>query len=348
MTGIIGTKHLLFLGAGASKPYQKMLMGEFVRSFREGTVFMQAGANGMPPTLVSSTLLDTICKEKEDLEFLLGELEMLSSRNYLATRLVGMRTPESRSNLQWPDIQVLSAEATGLLAKLKHQIYRHYRHIDEPEKTGVLVRTIKLLGGPRQPVVVFTTNYDPAVETFCRTHEFQLIDGFRHDPLRQSYFWSRDAFEDLSDSNLGKLVLFKLHGSTDWFKQGDRLFKGQSMYGADDPDYRHVMIYPATQKIAISEPYFTAYDYLVRCLDAAESCLVVGYSFRDYDTRMRFKSALLTNPSLKIVVLDPDAENLCKNLLDDNILAYPVPYPLDESQEPEYLPLVASAMQTGD
>ena len=265
---------------------------------------------------------------------------MLSSRNYLATRLVGMRTPESRSNLQWPDIQVLSTEATGLLAKLKHQIYRHYRHIDEPEKTGVLVRTIKLLGGPRQPVVVFTTNYDRAVETFCRTHEFQLIDGFRHDPLRQSYFWSRDAFEDLSDSNLGKLVLFKLHGSTDWFKQGDRLFKGQSMYGADDPDYRHVMIYPATQKIAISEPYFTAYDYLVRCLDAAESCLVVGYSFRDYDTRMRFKSALLTNPSLKIVVLDPDAENLCKNLLDDNILAYPVPYPLDESQEPENLRLL--------
>jgi len=33
---IIETPNLLFLGAGASKPYGRMLMGEFVRSFRQG------------------------------------------------------------------------------------------------------------------------------------------------------------------------------------------------------------------------------------------------------------------------------------------------------------------------
>lgn len=34
-SAIVGTPNLLFLGAGASQPYGKLLMGEFIRSFRQ-------------------------------------------------------------------------------------------------------------------------------------------------------------------------------------------------------------------------------------------------------------------------------------------------------------------------
>jgi hypothetical protein len=131
-----------------------------------------------------------------------------------------------------------------------------------------------------------------------------------------------------------------------WYQRLGRLVKAQAIYAAGDPAFQNVMIYPATRKIAISEPFFTAYDYLARCLDEAESCLVIGYSFRDYDTLMRFKSAKLHNRRLKIAVLDPNAEEICKNLLKDGISAYAIPYPLDNAQESEYLPLISSGLNT--
>jgi hypothetical protein len=82
---VIGTRSLLFLGAGASKPYGKMLMGEFVRSFREGTVFEQNSSDGVPPTRVANPLLDAICEENEDLEFLIEQLDILGSMQKMRT-----------------------------------------------------------------------------------------------------------------------------------------------------------------------------------------------------------------------------------------------------------------------
>ena len=89
----------------------------------------------------------------------------------------------------------------------------------------------------------------------------------------------------------------------------------------------------------------TAYDYLEQCLDKADSCLVIGYSFRDYDTLMRFKSAKLSNKHLKIAVLDPSAEAICEYLKSHGISAFPISYALGGKQESEYLPLITSGTQ---
>jgi len=104
------------------------------------------------------------------------------------------------------------------------------------------------------------------------------------------------------------------------------------------------MIYPATRKVAIEEPFFTAYDYLEQCLDKAQSCLVIGYSFRDYDTLMRFKSAKLSNERLRILVLDPAAVEICKTLeREHRVLAYPIPHAFGRDEE-EYLALIRSGL----
>ena len=80
---ITGTSRIVFLGAGASKPFGKMLMGEFVPwSKRKG--------NGGPIRSILSAsrseLLDALCDKNEDLEFLIDELGSLCSKDYLIKR----------------------------------------------------------------------------------------------------------------------------------------------------------------------------------------------------------------------------------------------------------------------
>lgn len=324
-----------------------MLMREFVQSFRR-----RKDLGGVVPVITSpEPLLDAICDEKkEDLESLIEELEALSSREYLGRQTfnsspVGAGVSERE---RWPGMSQLSREAAGLLGELKRAVYLHYRTIADPAQTAILEKPLGLLRNEQRPAVVFTTNYDPAVEQFCVGHRLRLIDGFVHDEQRQEYAWSRDAFDQFFGSPDSHLVLFKLHGSTNWIRDGNRVVKSPaSVYDVSDPEYKNVMIYPATNKVATKEPFFTAYDYLERCLDAATFCLVIGYSFRDYDTLMRFKSASLSNRKLRIAVLDPRAAEISKALKAQGIVAVPVPYALDGVQEPAYMEFVGKAKAAG-
>lgn len=69
---IVESPRLLFLGAGASKPLGKMLMGEFVQHLLSGF-----------PNESYSPLLRAICEKNPDLEFLIEQLEEISSKRYL-------------------------------------------------------------------------------------------------------------------------------------------------------------------------------------------------------------------------------------------------------------------------
>lgn len=327
---ITGAPKLLFLGAGASKPYGSMLMGEFVQSFRKKA---------------ASVLLDAICSKQEDLEFLIAELDALGSRDYLESQTFNPYPDGGAREQRWAGFSQLASEARSLLADLKREVYLHYRALSDPTRTSILAKPIELLKSDSYPTVVFTTNYDPAVERFCASQGLRLTDGFVHKEQTQEYVWDRVAFDRFAGSPENSLVLFKLHGSATWHLEHERILKGPPMYDINDPEYRNVMIYPATTKVAISEPFFTAYDYLERCLDAAESCLVIGYSFRDYDTLMRFKSAKLSNRRLRIAVLDPHADAVCKHLEAHGISGFPIPYAFGGYHESEYLPLITSGTE---
>jgi len=344
---IVGSPSVLFLGAGASQPYEKMLMGDFVRAFRKKNERVSGGP--AIPIPIPNRLLDAICGKKEDLEFLIEELEILSSLDYLGRETFNSSPfgAIGKQDERWPGVSQLAVEARSLLADLRKEVYLHYRTISKPERTAILKQPLTLLRNEHHPLVVFTTNYDPAVEKFCANNQLRLIDGFVHDEQTQEYVWSRDAFDRFSGSPEKSLILFKLHGSTNWVRDQGRIVKSPaSIYDVLDPDYENVMIYPATNKVATKEPYFTAYDYLERCLDATTFCLVIGYSFRDYDTLMRFKSASLSNKRLKIGVLDPYAEKICSSLRLEGISADPVPYVFGGPQESEYLSLIRSMIRS--
>jgi len=251
----------------------------------------------------------------------------LGSRSYLETQPEIRDPMGQRDQEKWQGFTEVAAAARALSTKLKREVYLHYRNIPDVARTDLLAKPIRLLKTDSHPSVVFTTNYDPAVEKFCASQNLRITDGFVNDEQAQEYIWDRSAFDDFSGSPEKSLVLFKLHGSASWHSENGRIIKGPPTYIVADPDYQNVMIYPATRKVAIFEPFFTAYDYLERCLDNAESCLVIGYSFRDYDTLMRFKSASLSNRRLKIAVLDQTLRRSARNLvhMESRLTRFPTP-----------------------
>lgn len=317
---------LLFLGAGASYPLGKLLMGPFMDKFRKKT---------------NNELLEALCEKKSDLEFVLEQAEDIASKAYLAASqfnpdaiLGGAPYPKVR----WPEIAEVAGLARDLLDDLKRDVYVHYRDIPTPGRlTSLYTDLFKTLFEDRRPSVVFTTNYDPAMEDFCRQSNLDLVDGFVHDAQNHEYIWKRSGFDE-TYALTNALVLFKLHGSTNWIRSDKKIVKAPPVYGIDSA-YEHALIYPATRKVAINEPFFTAYDYLEKCLSNAECCLVIGYSFRDYDTLMRFKAAAISNKNLRILILDPRANELAKELNQHGISPIPIAKTFG-LQEEDYLQLL--------
>jgi len=313
---IANSPRLLFLGAGASKPLGKMLMGEFVEYLTK-QVSNERYAD----------LLRAICREKPDLEFLIEQLEEISTKRYFGDVHTFRRGDGEIFNFpaMSSEIASLATLANSALEWVKREVYHHYRNLETPARIDLLDGIINSMGTVSGCMVVFTTNYDPSIETLCRSKGWLLVDGFGHDAHSQEYSWNRSVFDEFKSSGEPTVVLFKIHGSTNWISDSKRIVKSVSIYAAEvDDGYQNVMIYPATRKVAISEPYFTCYDYLGKCLSHAEFCLVVGYSFRDDDVLTRFRAAAIANENLQVAILDPNASTICKKVGKYGINTLPI------------------------
>lgn len=165
---------------------------------------------------------------------------------------------------------------------------------------------------------VFTTNYDPAIEAFYERNfaEYSITDGFRYIEPERRDGWSPEHFDTPSRHGAKRnLALFKLHGSTNWITIGSRIRHAEPRYVADGEEHwNNCLIYPAKKKVSLEDPYFTSYDYLLRCLERTNVCVTVGYSFRDYDALTRLKSAMFNNERLVLIVVSPDATEVLHRL----------------------------------
>jgi hypothetical protein len=303
----------LFLGAGASKPLDKMLMNHFISALYGD------------PRFGSDPLFGRIAYRNQDLEFLFEELEDWKNKEYMSANLPSGGSGGSL-NIDPAYWSKISAAAAELLGALRRKVFEAYKDIN-PTKVVPLFN--KLLEGifnqvdhHKYPLVVFTTNYDPAVETYCNEcrASYELEDGFGEDG------WRREEFDNFSFPGTKKhIALFKLHGSVTWVKRDSRITRFPfGVYSGPDADFENVLIYPATKKAAVDDPFRTAYDYFQRTMDLCGCCIVIGYSFRDHDALTKLASASIFNPRLKVLVVDPDSENLCRMLSEKGIRCTPV------------------------
>jgi hypothetical protein len=284
VTVLASSPIVLFLGAGATAPLGKMLMREFVATLSSKSDFSD------------NPLFEEITKKDADLEFLLEELQDLERKSYLkdrdgvgseiSTRPRGTRVesfPAVGLSSNW-----YSRNASVLRRRVEQEVYHAYKSFGSASERKIkkhFKSLFDLIGKslkPGVPMIVFTTNYDPAIELLCEQcpREYALIDGFEPDSVRRDFIWSPHAFEGLSQDPDGRrlVILLKLHGSTNWFTNGTRIIRGPHIFAGEGQDHHNVLIYPAKRKVAIEEPFFTAYFCLHEMLAHARCLLSVGYS----------------------------------------------------------------------
>jgi hypothetical protein len=174
---------------------------------------------------------------------------------------------------------------------------------------------------PHYCLPIFTTNYDPSIEAFVQHNyqEYDVVDGFQYIEAERREGWDSlyfDKYNPLTARDKRHLVLFKLHGSADWIQINSTIRRAEARYVAEgDEHWNNCLIYPAKRKVALQDPYFTSYDYLARCFEKTQTCLTIGYSFRDYDALMRLRGAMFQNEKLNLLLVSPNATEVAAQLL---------------------------------
>lgn len=309
---------LLFLGAGASAGIGKPTMAQFLEKLK---------ASVQPDSLRDLLNLLAVVRNG-DLEKILGDLEVFLNLSYLSEFQCSSEYRYAAAPDDCP-IRFTQEDAALLRSKIRHEIIREYRVIDASVVRSAYEPLFDLLFNYVDPakhcLPIFTTNYDLAIETLCEGlyAKYELTEGLELDPLSKRAHWTRNEF-DLYGLREGhqNLVQFKLHGSVDWIRQrgSGQIMRAAAMYDAIDSDeYRNAIIYPTGDKAANREPYFSAYDYFSRCCELAQVLIVVGYSFRDYETLNRLMGAHRRNEQLRVVMLAPDAWGLMSVFHEDGI-----------------------------
>jgi hypothetical protein len=151
-------------------------------------------------------------------------------------------------------------------------------------------------------IPVFTTNYDPIIESYCEFRGVQLEYGFERTGARHK--WNQSRFTSyVPTSDKRNLLLFKLHGSLSWRREGKYIYDyGLSL---EKGPGSFAVIYPTqTKEYPYEEPFKTAYTYLEDYLKSAKVAIAIGYSFRDKGIGYVINEAQDLNNNLKFVIIN--------------------------------------------
>lgn len=172
---------------------------------------------------------------------------------------------------------------------------------------------------PTEPrVQLYTTNYDTLFEQAAQRMNFTIIDGFSFSYPRifnginfdhDVVYRERTRIKNEESFVPNVIQLFKLHGSIDWEKKGDKIFQKET---TEHP----CIIYPASEKYESSyeQPYFEMMSHLQSTLRKEGTLLIVaGFGFQDKHIQNVIKEAVLQNPNFHLLVVCYGMKNFAKN-----------------------------------
>ena len=176
------------------------------------------------------------------------------------------------------------------------------KQLDKAEVVGLYAPLFSLLNDRFRDncTIIFTTNYDTAIEQYCKYEGIKLVDGFQK--TGPSLAWNPAEYYQKLDPREKAIMLFKLHGSLTWRKIGNEIIEFGMSTKSIPGDM--ALIYPTeTKEYPYQEPFKTAYKFLDRFLSTAEVAIVIGYSFRDRGITYITDEAQSINPNLKFIIV---------------------------------------------
>ena len=161
---------------------------------------------------------------------------------------------------------------------------------------------------------LFTTNYDTCFEYTASNLGLVVLDGFSFTQPRsyEPRFFGYDIVrrprtgEDLGNYLEGVIQLYKLHGSITWAQEGSRIIEKINL----NPE-EACLIYPAKGKYQQSyiQPHLELVTQYFSALREPNTCLIVsGFGFNDDHLSEPILSAIQSNPHLRLIIADRDAE----------------------------------------
>jgi hypothetical protein len=177
------------------------------------------------------------------------------------------------------------------------------RRPDSSRVRDLYMPVLDICGWKQHAVDLFTANYDPVTDDLLEIASglgLRAYDGFgdlaRWDPER--YEWSEPG-----------LRVFRLHGSMSWVRDGDRILNTRDYNLRRNPSHRHLLIYPGfkgdPELDEMDEVFRFAHRRLRSALKSATVLLAIGFSFRDDAINRILTGALIENPQLTVVILNP-------------------------------------------
>lgn len=214
---------------------------------------------------------------------------------------------------------LIEGKGIDQLVKVYKSLFDHFAILlREPQNIGKKYPTLEEQFSELKHTIVFTTNYDTAIEMYCEHIGYPHIDtgAIRNSMITKKYI-NVDEFLERYIGKESRLRLIKLHGSVNWFKNKDeKIEEGDYQLSFDKTQTRYplnyaindIMIYPLSQKELYRSPFTQFFSVFDAELRKGKIWIVIGYSFRDLFIRKIFENSV--NFIKKIILVHPKPEEV--------------------------------------
>ena len=340
---------MLFLGAGASKPFGVPTLQEFSKIVIEE--LNDIGYEDIINEIITSlenfemivdfesiyTILDAISKQSK----IVKEAGLLTA--YLLHDKTNLKkTPNIDTDLILKKMKEIIYEGCMIDSDTVTLITEHYDFLfkiceHEDARTKILFNGIAYTDLPLNKVIA-TTNYDMALEIYFLDKAKTYLDGFTptDNPLIKNFDFNK-VYQPFEQAKAREKILIKLHGSIWQFKQGNNLIKtivapNQAPIKIDVQN--EMMIYPTKEKEILSWDYYHFFNMFKKM--EWNRLMVIGHSFRDDPVNTTIVENMRNNPNAKLIVFNPDTtviDNLGLDYPNNNVLQIDEKFGVPESKE---------------
>lgn len=312
-------KIALFLGAGASVPFEKPTTKQLKEELKEKYRL------GPHPKFLVPFLND---ERFEDIEQVMQSIKDI--KNFETS--LGCDFVSRRGGLfhHWVDKHTrfddFVKDVEDVEKALEHEVFANYawNHKSDRDLSRVYDTIFDKLSSESDEIHVITTNYDRAIENYCELdNRFRCVDGFKLDSNRSRFLWNDGDFTYFdNDDDKENIYLYKLHGSLNWKEHSKHgLERTTEEQKPTDSNYKsNILVYPtmSPKDGHELEPYRTIRNNFIEYMDKADACVVIGFSFRDGHINEIFQEFIDQKKPL-IVISPTSVEDLCDNFLHEEI-----------------------------
>lgn len=291
----------LFLGAGASVPYGKPTTAMFRNELQD------AFGNG-------SALHDMLNSDDlPDIEYVLqAGYDILNHDKMVGGKHFKWLNEHGKISFQMGSYNAFIESVKDGISDLEELFFSRYEwDSDYDEELALLENILGFLFYADPHAYVFTTNYDTAVERYCKNKPVEIVDGFKLDEQFQCFAWHGFSESDYKTDD-ECLYLYKIHGSLNWIEVDDRIER--LSVERHNETIKKFLVYPNRYgKSNIETPPFNhIFEEFERIMNGVDVLIVIGCSFRDKHVANIIRK--MVDDGMHLITISPTSNQDLKRL----------------------------------